>query len=90
MDYLCPAASESPEVTIGHMAIPSPFTALGSKGCGESSSMTAPAAIANAVADALAPLGVKVTELPLTPERVWRMVRDARAKTPVPSATGPS
>ena len=90
MDYLCPTAAESVPVEIGHTAIPSPFTALGSKGCGESSSMTAPAAIANAVADALAPLGVQVKELPLTPERVWRLIRDARAaKSTSREATAP-
>ena len=89
MDYLCPTAAESPEITIGHMAIPSPFTALGSKGCGESSSMTAPAAIANAVADALAPLGVKVTALPLTPEKVWRLIREARAQGALPAPAPP-
>jgi len=75
MDYLVPGATEAPRLVIDHVVSPSPFTALGSKGLGESSAMTAPAALANAVADAL---GVHVDTLPLKPERVWRWVRQAR------------
>jgi len=79
MDYLVPSAPEVPVLDIGHVVSPSPITALGSKGCGESSTMTAPAAIGNAVADALRPLGVNVTELPLTPDRVFRLLQQAKA-----------
>ncbi len=79
MDYLCPTAREAPPMKTGFLESPSPFTLLGSKGVGESSSMTAPAAIANAVADALAPLGVRVTELPLSPTKLFRLIRDAQA-----------
>jgi 2-furoyl-CoA dehydrogenase large subunit len=79
MDYLVPAAPEMPVLDIGHVISPSPITILGSKGCGESSTMTAPAAIGNAVADALRPLGVNVTELPLTPDRVFHLLRRAVA-----------
>jgi len=79
MDYLVPAAPEMPVLDIGHVVSPSPITTLGSKGCGESSTMTAPAAIGNAVADALRPLGVNVTELPLTPDRVFHLLRRAVA-----------
>ncbi len=79
MDYLVPSAPEVPTLDIGHVVSPSPITTLGSKGCGESSTMTAPAAIGNAVADALRPLGVSVTELPLTPDRVFRLLRQAKA-----------
>ena len=64
----------------GFLESPSPFTLLGSKGVGESSAMTAPAAIANAVADALAPLGVRVTELPLSPTKLFRLLQEARGK----------
>jgi 2-furoyl-CoA dehydrogenase large subunit len=74
MDYLVPGATEAPKLVIDHVVSPSPFTILGSKGLGESSAMTAPAALANAVADAL---GVHVDALPLKPERVWRWVRQA-------------
>ncbi|MBI3076881.1 MAG: xanthine dehydrogenase family protein molybdopterin-binding subunit [Deltaproteobacteria bacterium] len=80
MDYLCPTAMESPKLEIGHVVSPSPLTVLGSKGCGESSSMTTPAVIANAVEDALAPLGISINELPLTPDKIWRWIRAARER----------
>lgn len=79
-DYLCPTAVESPILKIDHVVSPSPFTELGSKGCGESSSMTAPVVIANAVADALAPLGVKIDQLPLPPHKIWSLIKEANAK----------
>jgi 2-furoyl-CoA dehydrogenase large subunit len=78
MDYLVPTASEAPVIEIGHVVSPSPLTPLGSKGLGESSSMTVPAVIANAVSDALAPLGVRITELPMSPTRLWELMRRAR------------
>jgi len=71
VDYLCPTAAEAPELEIHHVQTLSPLTPLGSKGCGEGSSETAPVAIANAVADALRPFGIEINELPLTPERLW-------------------
>ena len=60
MDYLLPTAQEVPRFEIGHVETPSPFTEYGVKGGGEGGRMIAPAAIASAVEDALAPLGVKV------------------------------
>ncbi|MEK7879459.1 MAG: xanthine dehydrogenase family protein molybdopterin-binding subunit, partial [candidate division NC10 bacterium] len=75
MDYLCPTAVEAPRVEIAHIESLSPFTTLGTKGLGEGSTETAPVAIANAVADALAPLGVGIHELPLSPLRVWSLIR---------------
>jgi 2-furoyl-CoA dehydrogenase large subunit len=78
MDYLVPTASEAPVLEIAHLESPSPLTTLGSKGLGESSSMTVPAVIANAVSDALSPLGIRITELPITPSRLWRLIDDAR------------
>ena len=80
VDYECPFSTEAPTIDIGHLESPSPLTLLGSKGAGESSSETAPACVASAVADALAPLGVEVTELPLTPNRCWELVQSAMAK----------
>jgi 2-furoyl-CoA dehydrogenase large subunit len=80
MDYLVPTASEAPTIDVAHIVSPSPLTPLGSKGLGESSSMTVPAVIANAVSDALAPLGVRINELPMTPDRLWRLMQDARDK----------
>src|SRR5947199_6089667 len=78
MDYLVPTASEAPTIDIAHVVSPSPLTPLGSKGLGESSSMTAPAVIANAVSDALGPLGIRITELPMTPTRLYELIQTAR------------
>jgi 2-furoyl-CoA dehydrogenase large subunit len=79
MDYLVPTASEAPPVIdIAHIVSPSPLTPLGSKGLGESSSMTVPAVIANAVSDALAPLGIRINELPMTPSSLWHLIKTAR------------
>ncbi len=69
-DYLLPAATEVPEPRIQHMSTPSPLSMFGQKGIGEGGAIGPPAAIANAVNDALAPLGVELTELPITPHRV--------------------
>jgi len=80
MDYLVPTASEAPVIDIAHVVSPSPFTPLGSKGLGEASSMTVPAVIANAVSDALSPLGVGITELPMSPTRLWELIEGARRK----------
>jgi len=78
MDYLVPTASEAPEIDIEHVVSPSPLTTLGSKGLGESSSMTVPAVIANAVSDALKPLGIAITELPMTPSKLHALIKKAR------------
>ena len=72
MDYLCPTAPDLPPLQIGHRETPSPFTPLGAKGLGEGGTMSVPVAIANAVADAL---GIEQVELPLTPGRVWELLR---------------
>jgi 2-furoyl-CoA dehydrogenase large subunit len=71
MDYLCPTAADVPPLRMEHLETPSPFTALGAKGLGEGTTMSAPVAIANAVADAI---GVDGVELPLTPARVWELL----------------
>ncbi len=73
MDYLVATATEVPTVRIGHIETPTPLTEQGFKGVGESGAIGSPAAIANAVADALSPFGAEVSELPMTPERVWRL-----------------
>jgi CO/xanthine dehydrogenase Mo-binding subunit len=78
MDYLIPTASEVPAFEIGHVETPSPFTQYGVKGGGEGGRMIAPAALASAVEDALAPLGVRIDELPMTPERLVNLVEAAR------------
>jgi 2-furoyl-CoA dehydrogenase large subunit len=80
-DYLVPTAKEVPKIDIGHVETPSPFTALGSKGAGEGSTMSVPAAIGNSIADALAPLGVTINELPLSPNKIWQLIQEAKAKS---------
>lgn len=70
-DYRCPTATEIPAVTVRHLTTLSEKSLLGSKGLGDGSSMTTPAAIANAVADAL---GREDITLPLTPPALWRLI----------------
>jgi carbon-monoxide dehydrogenase large subunit len=74
MDYALPRATDVPEYILGHTVTPSPTNPLGVKGVGEAGTIGATPAIANAVMDALAPLGVRHLDLPLTPERVWRAI----------------
>lgn len=76
-DYLLPAVGVVDEIRIGHMQTPSPHNPLGVKGVGESGVIGAPAAVANAVADALAPFGVDVTSLPLDPASILDLIHDA-------------
>jgi aerobic carbon-monoxide dehydrogenase large subunit len=75
MDYALPRADDVPRLEVHHVTTPSPLNALGVKGAGEGGTLPAPAAIANAIADAL---GVNVTEMPLTRERVWRAIQGGR------------
>jgi 2-furoyl-CoA dehydrogenase large subunit len=72
LDYLCPTAPDLPDITIAHHDRPSTLSPLGAKGLGEGNTMSAPAAIGNAVANAL---GVTGIELPLTPPRVWELLQ---------------
>jgi 2-furoyl-CoA dehydrogenase large subunit len=83
MDYLKPTATDVPEIEVESLEHPSPFTPLGAKGVGEGGAIPGPAAVANAVEDALAPFGVTVRDLPITPERVWRWMQAARWEAPV-------
>jgi aerobic carbon-monoxide dehydrogenase large subunit len=79
MDYLVPTAMEVPSLETVHLEYPSPRNPLGAKGLGEGGAISPPAAIANAVEDALAPFGVTVREAPLTPARVLALIEAARA-----------
>ncbi len=76
-DYLLPTAVESPKWETGHTITPSPHHPIGAKGVGESPTVGAPPAIANAVVDALWHLGVRHIDIPTTPEKVWRALREA-------------
>ena len=81
-DYLLPGATEVPSAQIEHMESPSPWTRFGQKGIGEGGAIGPPAAIANAVNDALHPLGVEITELPITPRRILAALEAARVRKP--------
>jgi carbon-monoxide dehydrogenase large subunit len=75
MDYLVPTAVESPHWETGHTITPSPHHPLGAKGVAESPTVGAPPAIANAIIDALAPLGIKHLDIPITPAKVWDAIQ---------------
>jgi carbon-monoxide dehydrogenase large subunit len=77
-EYLLPGATEVPDARIAHMETPSPYSAFGQKGIGEGGAIGPPAAIANAVNDALHKLGVEITELPITPRRLLTALMKAR------------
>ncbi len=80
MDYLVPTAMELPPIETVHLEYPSPRNPLGVKGIGEGGAISPPAAIANAVEDALAPLGVRVTRAPLGPDTVRSLIIAARER----------
>jgi carbon-monoxide dehydrogenase large subunit len=83
MDYALPRAHDIPEYILGHTVTPSPVNPLGVKGVGEAGTIGATPAIANAVLDALAPLGITHLDLPLTPERVWQAIQQKTATATV-------
>ncbi len=74
LDYGKSTTLETPRIEVEHYPIPDPFTTLGQKAAGEGAAIPSPAAIASAVEDALAPFGVRVRHLPLSPERVWELI----------------
>jgi aerobic carbon-monoxide dehydrogenase large subunit len=76
MDYLLPTAVETPKWETDKTCTPSPHHPLGAKGVGESATVGAPAAIANAVVDALWHLGVRHVDIPITPAKVWKLLRE--------------
>jgi carbon-monoxide dehydrogenase large subunit len=82
-DYLVPTAAEIPPIEIHHLETPSQHSATGAKGMGEGGAIGAPAAIANAVSDALAHLGVEIDTIPITPDRVLASLRESQAKVAV-------
>jgi len=78
MDYLLPSVYEVPMTEKRALVTPSPFTPLGAKGVGEAAMHTTPAAVMCAIQDALAPLGVRVREVPASPHRLWSLLKEAR------------
>jgi carbon-monoxide dehydrogenase large subunit len=81
MDYLPPTTTEVPTIEVGHIETPSTTNPGGYKGMGEGGAIGAHAAVANAVLDALRPLGVKSTKTPLGPEQIFALVDAAKAGT---------
>ncbi|KZM51388.1 xanthine dehydrogenase family protein molybdopterin-binding subunit [Labrenzia sp. OB1] len=71
-DYLVPMAAEMPDMVVGHVETPTKESLLGAKGAGEAGTAGAPAAVMNAINDALRPRGAQITEMPFTPERILR------------------
>lgn len=80
MDYLLPTAMEVPVVDMGHQEYLSTRNPLGIKGVGEAGTISPPAAIANAVSDALKPLMIKITDLPISPNKLCRLISEAEVK----------
>jgi carbon-monoxide dehydrogenase large subunit len=79
MDYAIPRAGDLPRFELSRTVTPSPVNPMGVKGVGEAGTIGATPALVNAVVDALAPLGVKHVDLPVKPERLWRIVQQAQA-----------
>jgi len=78
LDHNLPTAVDVPRVEIGHIESPSPYTPTGIKGMGEGGAIAPPAAIANAVCDALSSFNVRINEVPITPERVLNAIERAK------------
>jgi carbon-monoxide dehydrogenase large subunit len=81
MDYAIPSAAELPSFDTSHTETPTPLNPLGAKGIGESGTIGSTPAVQNAVVDALSGFGIRHLDMPMTAERVWRAIQDARAAT---------
>lgn len=88
MDFLPPTLSETPEIEIHHLHTMSDFTITGAKGVGEGGLIGAPAAVVNALSDALSPLGVQLFHVPATPHRIRTAVREAENASGLSAALG--
>ena len=78
VDYIIPTATEIPSIEVVHIEAASLTTLGGFRGMGEGGTIGAPAAVANAVADAVAPLGIDILELPISPERLFRLIENSK------------
>lgn len=78
MGYLMPSAADVPHIEYIDVSVPTPHTPLGTKGKGEGVPGPVPATLANAIEDALAPFQVRITDLPIRPERIWRAIQERR------------
>jgi aerobic carbon-monoxide dehydrogenase large subunit len=78
MDYAMPKAPMVPTVETDRTVTPTPVNPLGAKGCGEAGTIGAGPAVANAIIDALVPFGVTHLEMPFKPEKIWRLIQEAK------------
>ncbi len=78
MDYAVPKATQLPSFESDHTITPSPVNPLGVKGVGEAGTIASTPCMVNAVVDALSPLGITHIDMPLTPNRVWGAIQDAK------------
>src|SRR2546430_31398 len=76
-DYLIPTANEFPNFELGRTITPSPTNELGVKGIGEAGTIASSIAIINAICDALSPLGIKHVDMPASPDRLWKQIKEA-------------
>jgi aerobic carbon-monoxide dehydrogenase large subunit len=81
VNYLVPSAAELPNFELERTESPSPTNPMGVKGVGETGTIASPAAVMNAVVDALSPYGISDIEMPAKPERVWRAIAEAKGGT---------
>ena len=82
MDYAVPHADDLPSFLTDQTVTPTPHNPMGAKGIGEAATIGSTPAVVNAVVDALRPFGVRHLDMPLRPERVWRMLRDSVPNKP--------
>jgi carbon-monoxide dehydrogenase large subunit len=81
MDYQLPRAADLPSLNVTLSGVPTNANPLGVKGCGQAGAIAAPQTVICAILDALAPVGVTHIDMPATPERIWRAIQSAPART---------
>jgi aerobic carbon-monoxide dehydrogenase large subunit len=86
MDYSIPRALQVPQIEFASHPVPAKSNPLGTKGCGEAGCAGGLSSVVNAVMDALSDYGVRHIDMPVTPERIWRAIRNGQAGTKSPSA----
>jgi carbon-monoxide dehydrogenase large subunit len=79
MDYALPRAADLPRLKLAHTETPTPVNPLGIKGIGEAGTIGSTPAVANAVIDALTPFGVTHMDMPLTPQKIWRVCHGTKS-----------
>jgi carbon-monoxide dehydrogenase large subunit len=86
MDYKVPTVEEVPDIQLGHLVTPSPFSPLGTKGAGETGMLGPPPALGSAIEDALSDFGVEIRSLPYSPEKILGLIQEARQRGKVGGA----